>query len=39
MGVGKKIFEAGMVKNVLFSDSVVLFWAITVILVVYSIWE
>ncbi len=39
MAVGKKIFEAGMVKNVLFSDSVVLFWAITVILAVHSIWE
>lgn len=39
MVVGKKIFEAGMMKNVLFSDSIVLFWAITVILVVYSIWE
>lgn len=37
MVVSKKIFEAGMMKNVLFSDSIVLFWAITVILIAHSV--
>lgn len=37
MVVCKKIFEEGMVKNVLFSDSIVLFWAITVILIAHSV--